>query len=456
MDYIPHTDQERQKMLADIGVQTIEDLFSDIPPAIRYPDLHLPDGLSEPEVMQELRGIAEKNCTATSFPTFLGAGAYHHWVPSVVDNIISRGEFSTAYTPYQAEVSQGTLQAIFEYQSLICDLTDMDVANASHYDGATSTAEAVIQAYNVFRKKRRRVLIAPTVHPHYTATVLTYTQGMDLEVSGHEDPSQTLDQLISQVDKETACIILQSPNFLGEIEPLEAAITAIRNQDKAALIVVIANPISLGLFKAPGTYGADIVVGDGQPLGLGLNFGGPYLGFYATRSKYVRQMAGRLVGKALDIEGRQAYVMTLTTREQHIRRDRATSNICSNQGLMALAATVYLSVLGKNGLRKLAELNYHKAHYAAREIHKLPGYRVSMRKPFFNEFVVTCPRQVSEINAKLNSGETGATIIGGYDLGEWRSSWNHQMLVAVTEMNTRADMDALVAGLAAISPTEEM
>lgn len=455
MDYIPHTNQERKAMLEAIGVKTIEELFIDIPKEIRYPALGLSSGKSEVEVLRELQDMAEKNTIVSSAPTFLGAGSYHHWVPSVVGSIINRGEFATAYTPYQAEVSQGTLQAIFEYQSLICDLTGMDVANASHYDGATSTAEAVIQAYNVFRKKRRRILIAPGLHPHYREVVETYTQGMDVDIISYTNPSETLQDVIQQVDENTACIILQTPNFLGEIESLETLVPEIRKRDSRTLIVVITNPLSLGLLKPPGDFGVDIVVGDGQPLGLGLNFGGPSLGFYATRSQFVRQMAGRLVGRAKDIEGQDAYVMTLTTREQHIRRDRATSNICSNQGLMALAATVYLSVLGKNGLRKVAELNYHKAHYAADQINQLPGYRVNMEKTFFNEFVVACPHQISKINAALFNRETGRKIIGGYDLGKILPALRNSMLVAVTEMNSRADIDAFVAGLASFSPREE-
>lgn len=452
MVYIPHTDLERKAMLQAIGVNDIKDLFLDIPEELRYPELALPYGLSEVEVLRKLQGFADKNTTVSSVPTFLGAGAYHHWIPSVVDYVISRGEFATAYTPYQAEVSQGTLQAIFEYQSLICDLTGMDIANASHYDGATSTAEAVIQAYNVFRKKRRRVLIAPTIHPHYRTVVETYTQGLDVDIITDASLLMPIEGLINQVDDNTACIILQTPDFLGKIASLDTLVTAIRKRDPQTLIIVITNPISLGLLKPPGDYGVDVVVGDGQPLGLGLNFGGPYLGFFATQSKYVRQMAGRLIGRAKDIEGRDAFVMTLTTREQHIRRDRATSNICSNQGLMALAATVYISVLGKHGLRKIAELNYHKAHYAAQLINALPGFKVDMEQPFFNEFVVSCPHQAAEINSALLSGETGKIFIGGYDLGETFATWRDKMLVAVTEMNTRADIDAFVKALATFSP----
>lgn len=448
MVYIPHTAEERRQMLDAIGVAEVEDLFADVPEQVRFPSLNLPAPRSEMEIMGELQKLAETNLNANRTPTFLGAGAYRHWVPSVVDYVISRGEFATAYTPYQAEVSQGTLQAIFEYQSLICDLTGMEVANASHYDGATATAEAVIHAYNIFRKKRRKILIAPTVHPHYRAVVRTYTQGMDLEIVGDETLETSISDLVAQVDSETACVIVQNPNFLGQLESLDGLAEAIRERDSRTLLVVAANPISLGLLKPPGHYGADIVVGEGQPLGLGLNFGGPYLGFYTTRMKYVRQMAGRLVGKTTDVDGKDGYVMTLTTREQHIRRDKATSNICSNQGLMALAATVYLSTLGKQGLRQLAELNYHKAHYAAQKINDLPGFSVPSAPPFFNEFVVHCPVPVAKLNqVLLDGGFDNTPILGGYDLSQDYPELTNEMLVAVTEMNTRAEIDLFVNAL---------
>ena len=449
MVYIPHTDAERQAMLADIGVENVEELFWDIPEKFRYPQLDLPEPLSEMETLQELQFLAGLNLNANTTPAFLGAGAYRHWVPSVVDYVISRGEFYTAYTPYQAEVSQGTLQAIFEYESMICDLTGMNVANASHYDGATAAAEAVIQAYNTFRKKRNKVVLAPTIHPHYRQVIHTYTQGMGLEIVGGDDPTTEIAQLIELVDEQTACLILQTPDFLGQMHDLTGLADAIHARGKDTQFVVITNPISLGLLKPPGDYGADIVLGEGQPLGLGLNFGGPYLGFYATRSQYARQMAGRLVGKTVDLEGKEGYVMTLTTREQHIRRDKATSNICSNQGLMALVATVYMAALGKHGLRKVAELNYHKAHYAAAAIDAVKGFSVVRRKPFFNEFVVRCPKPADEVNTFLIDGMESVEIIGGYDLGQDYPHLADHMLVAVTEMNSRHEIDLLVEALSA-------
>jgi glycine dehydrogenase subunit 1 len=451
MVYIPHTDAERQAMLAAIGVENFEELFWDIPEKFRYPQLDLPEPLSEMETLQELQFLAGLNLNANTTPTFLGAGAYRHWVPSVVDYVISRSEFYTAYTPYQAEVSQGTLQAIFEYESMICDLTGMEVANASHYDGATAAAEAVIQAYNVFRKKRSKVVLAPTVHPHYRQVIHTYTQGMGLEIVGGNDPTTTMEQLIELVDEQTACLILQTPDFLGQLHDLTGLADAIHARGKDAQFVVVTNPISPGLLKPPGDYGADIVVGEGQPLGLGLNFGGPYLGFYATRSQYARQMAGRLVGKTVDIEGKDGYVMTLTTREQHIRRDKATSNICSNQGLMALAATIYMAALGKHGLRKVAELNYHKAHYAANAIDAVKGFSIVRCKPFFNEFVVRCPAPVEKVNDFLLDGIESVEIIGGYDLAQDYPQLANQMLVAVTEMNSRHEIDLLAEALGAFA-----
>ena len=456
MVFIPHTDEERREMLDAIGAKRgvehgalqMEALFHDIPEKYRNPHLDLPDPLSEMEALQELQYLASLNLNANTTPTFLGAGAYRHWVPSVVDYVISRGEFYTAYTPYQAEVSQGTLQAIFEYQSMICDLTGMDVANASHYDGATAAAEAVIQAYNVFRKKRNKIVLSPTLHPHYRETIRTYTQGMGLEIVGDDDLKTSVEELVEMVDEHTACVILQTPNFLGQLENLDGLSDAVHARDEKTLLAVVTNPISLGLLKPPGEYDADIVLGEGQPLGLGLNFGGPYLGFYATKTKYLRQTAGRLIGKTVDIEGEEAFVMTLTTREQHIRRDKATSNICTNQGLMALAATVYLAALGQQGLRKVAKLNYHKAHYAADAIHALDGFSVNRDKPFFNEFVVRCPAPVDEINAFLIEGLADVEIVGGYDLGRNFAGMDDQMLVAVTEMNSRAEIDLFVEALA--------
>jgi glycine dehydrogenase subunit 1 len=443
MSYVPHTDADRAEMLAAIGVERVEDLFHDVPAACRFPGLNLPEPLSEMEIMAELQAISEENLDTGHFTSFLGAGAYQHYVPCIVDHVISRSEFYTAYTPYQPEISQGTLQGIFEYQSMICALTGMDVANASHYDGATSTAEAVIMALNVGRGRRKRVILSPLVHPEYRAVVRTYTQGMDLDIVGDQDPAVTLDDLTALLDRNTACLIVQIPNFLGQIEDLEGL--AEKVHAVKAKLVVVADPISLGLLKPPGDYGADIVVGEGQALGNGLNFGGPYLGFFACRQKDVRKMAGRLVGQTVDTEGKRGFVLTLATREQHIRRERATSNICTNQALCALATSVHLAALGKTGLRKLAELCYHKAHYAASRIAGLQGYQVLSAKPFFKEFVVRCPAPVETINGYLLE-EWG--LIGGYDLGRDYPDLEKHMLVCVTEVNSRREIDALADALA--------
>ncbi len=438
MPYIPHSDDDRRAMLAAIGVRSVEDLFEDVPGHVRFPSLNLPPALSEIEARWELGSLAGANFTAADGPCFLGAGAYHHFSPAVVDAVLRRGEFYTAYTPYQPEISQGTLQAIFEYQTMICALTGMEVSNASHYDGATATAEAVITAINVYRTKRRKVVISPYVHPEYRAVVRTYTQGMGLEVIGDDEVGELTDLL----DQETACLIVQYPDFLGRIE--ELAPLAQAAHVVGALLVVVADPIALGLLRPPGEFGADIVVGEGQGLGAGLNFGGPYLGFFATREEYVRRMAGRLVGQTVDAEGRRGFVLTLSTREQHIRREKATSNICTNQGLMALAAAVYMAALGRCGMRQVAELCYHRAHYAAGQIDGLEGYVAVGERPFFKEFVVRCPRPVKEINDYL-FGEWG--IIGGYDLGRDYSHLADHMLLCVTEMNPREEIDTLVEAL---------
>ncbi len=440
--YIPITDADRAEMLKTIGVERLEDLFESVPADHRFPALTLPAPLSEPELRRELSRLERQNAHAGSHAIFLGAGAYNHFVPAAVDQILRRGEFYTAYTPYQPEVSQGTLQAIFEYQSLICALTGMDVANASHYDGGTALAEAAIMAVNVVRG-RRKIVVAPGVNPQYRAVMRTLLQGVDVEIVGDENPEASLADVAALVDQTTAALVVQSPDFFGvlhDLRPLTAAAHA-----TGALMVAHFDPIALGLFQTPGEVGADIATAEGQPLGVGLSFGGPYLGIFTCRQQYVHKIAGRLVGVTRDVDGRLAYVLTLRAREQDIRRERATSNICTNQGLMALAAAVYLSLLGRRGLRQVAELCYHRAHYAAAQIAQLPGYQVLDRGPFFKEFVVKTPRPVVEINAALR--EQG--IIGGYDLAGDYPHLGDAMLLCVTEMNSRADIDALVAALRA-------
>ena len=427
-------------MLKTIGVKSLEELFPDVPAKHRFPKLNLPPALTEMEAAFELADIAAGNeHVRADLVSFLGAGMYHHYIPSVIDHMLRRGEFYTAYTPYQPEISQGTLQAIFEYQSLIATLTGMEVSNASHYDGATATAEAVSLAYAQFRGKRKKVVLSPTVHPHYRAVLRTYTQGMDLAVAGDQaDGSLDPAALSALVDDNTTLTIVQYPDFLGRIFDYTKFIEDAHA--KGALVCVVANPTALGLLKTPGEMGADIVVGDGQPLGIPMWYGGPSLGFFATRKSYVHKMAGRLVGETVDSRGQRAYVLTLTAREQHIKRERATSNICTNQGLLALASAIYLSLLGRSGMRQVAELCFHKAHYAADQLGKIKGYQLTHREPFFHEFTLTCPRPAAEVNAHLL--EHG--ILGGYDLGQDFPSLKNNLLIAVTEMNSKEEIDGLV------------
>lgn len=446
MRFTPNTEADRQAMMKTIGIQDIDELFRDIPTEHRYPDLQLPPPLTEMEVAREMQEMAGDNAQLGVFASFLGAGAYHHFVPAVVDMVISRSEFYTAYTPYQPEISQGTLQAIFEYQSMVAALTGMEIANASHYDGATAVAEAAIMALNVLRMKRNKIVVSPSVNPMYRQVLRTYTQGMDLQIVGDDRPENDFHALLELCDDNTAVVIVQNPDFWGqlhsgaEMQDLAEAVHA-----HGALLSVATDPIALALFHAPGEYGADIVTAEGQSLGNSLNFGGPYLGMFAFRAKLVRKSSGRLVGQTIDLDGKQGFVLTLSTREQHIRRAKATSNICSNQSLNALAAGVYMAALGKQGMRKVAELCWHKAHYAADRLQALEGYELLSDRPFFKEFVLRCPRPVAEINQYLLE-EYG--IIGGYDLSTDYDTLDNAMLLCVTEMNTREEIDDLVDALA--------
>ncbi len=438
MSYIPHTDLDRQQMLAAIGVTTIEDLFDAVPASHRFPKLNLPESLSEMEIAAEMQALSDANAHAGDYTIFRGAGAYHHFVPSAVNHILMRGEFYTAYTPYQPELSQGTLQATFEYQSMMCALTGLDAANASHYDGATSLAEAVTVALEVSRMKRKRVVLSPFIHPQYREVVRTYHQGRGLDIVGDDKP-HTVAELVELLDTNTSMLAVQYPDFLGNIEDMQ--MLSQKAHAVGALFVMVVNPLALAILKSPADFGADIAVGEGQPLGVGLQYGGPYLGFFSVRNEYVRKIAGRIVGETLDADGRRAYVMTLRPREQDIKRDRASSNICTNQGLMALAACVHMALLGKNGLQQVAKLCYHKAHYAAAQIGKLDGFSIVNQKPFFHEFMVKCPRPVAEINAAL----IDEGIVGGYDLGQDYPHLKDHMLLAVTETNSKAEIDDLVS-----------
>ena len=442
MTYIPISPKERDAMLETIGVKSLDALFDAIPAKHRFPKLDLPPALTEMEAYQQLSDVANANVNVREdLISFLGAGMYNHYIPSVVDHMLRRGEFYTAYTPYQPEISQGTLQGIFEYQSLMAALTGMDVSNASHYDGATATAEAVNLAFAQFRGKRRKVVISPTVHPQYRAVIRTYTQGMELELLG-EDPNAELDSdpsdLLALVDDSTCLVIVQYPDFFGRVYDYTQFIDTVHA--KGALVCVVANPTALAMFKTPGSMGADVVVGDGQPLGIPMWYGGPSVGFFTTRKNMVHKMAGRLVGETVDNKGQRAYVLTLTAREQHIKRERATSNICTNQGLIALGTAVYLSLLGKTGLRQVANLCYQKAHYAAAQLSKIDGMGLCFTEPFFHEFALCVGRPVEEVNAHLL--EHG--IIGGYDLGQDYPALKDHMLIAVTEMNSKEDIDMFV------------
>lgn len=443
MTYVPHTRADREAMLEAIGMRSVEELFAHIPDSVRNPILDLLPPLSEIELLAELQEMSEDNADLDHHACFLGAGAYNHFVPSVVSAVISRGEFYTAYTPYQPEISQGTLQAIYEYQSMVCRLTGMEVANGSHYDGATALAEAALMAFEVSRRRKHKVIAAPDIHPEYRQVLRTYLGGMDLLLTGDQEPQAGLEHLVALVDEDTACVLVQNPSFFGELLPADS-VSALADavHEAGGLLIVAADPISLGLVKPPGEYGADIVVGEGQPLGNPISYGGPYLGLFACRDQYKRRMPGRLAGATVDTRGQRGFVLTLATREQHIRREKATSNICTNQALCALTAGAYLAVMGKRGLRQIAELCYHKAHYAAHQINELPGFGVQSGR-FFKEFVVRCPQPPAEINARLLKRK----IIGGYDLGQDYAHLPNCMLLCVTEMNTREQIDRLVVAL---------
>ncbi len=442
MTYIPISPNERDAMLKEVGVKSLDDLFDAVPKKHRFPELDLPRALTEMEAAALLGEMATTNENVHDhLVSFLGAGAYNHYIPSVVDHMLRRGEFYTAYTPYQPEISQGTLQAIFEYQSLMTHLTGMEVSNASHYDGATAAAEAVNLAYAQFRGKRRKIVLSPSLHPQYREVIRTYTQGLDLEKAGDgelADLEAGPEALTSLVDSNTMLVIIQYPDFFGRIYDYTKLIEDAHA--KGALVCIVANPTALVMLKTPAEMGADIVVGEAQPLGIPLWFGGPYLGFFTTKKSYVHKMAGRLIGETVDNRGQRSYVLTLTAREQHIKRERATSNICSNQGLLALASAVYMSTLGKTGLQQVANLCYQKAHYAASELSKIDGFGLCFTDPFFHEFALCCPRPASEVNEYLL--EHG--ILGGYDLGQDYPSLANHLLVAVTEMNSKQEIDTLV------------
>ena len=443
--YLPHTDEDRRAMLAAIGVGETEELFADVPAELRLGrPLALPGALAEHELARHMRTLAGKSANLDEYACFLGAGAYDHYIPSVVDHVISRSEFYTAYTQYQPEISQGYLQALWEYQSMICEITGLDVANASLYDGATAMAEAAMAAAGA--TGRSEIVVPRAVHPHYRTLLGTYAidRGLVIREAPFANGVTDGDGLGGMVGPATAAVILQTPNFFGCLEDIKAA--ADIAHASGALLIVAADPISLGILEAPGALGADIVVGEGQPLGLSVSFGGPYLGFFATTEKLMRKMPGRIVGQTTDFEGTRGFVLTLQAREQHIRRDKATSNICSNEALCALSAAVYLSAVGKEGFREVAELCLKKAHYAHGELTKGKGAARVFAAPFFKEFVVRCAKPVAEINTAL----LAEGIIGGLDLGRYYPELEGCMLVCVTEKRTKAEIDRLVRIVEAI------
>jgi len=447
MNYISNTDKQREEMLHEIGVNTFEELLHDIPPELREIRLNLGEalkGLSELELIKHLRELSEQNVNLDQFTSYLGAGAYDQFIPSIVKAILSRGEFYTAYTPYQPEVSQGTLQAIYEYQSLICELTGMDVSNASMYDGASALGEAAILALNA--SKRSEIVVSSTCHPEYRTVLKSYLHGLDIcvhEIRFSPDGTTDLEQLEEVVNENTAGVLLQNPNFFGCIEKMaEAAEIAHSN---GALFVACVNPISLGVLKPPGEYGADLAVGEGQPLGNPISFGGPYLGFFAVTEKLMRKIPGRLSGQTTDSEGRRGFVLTLQAREQHIRREKATSNICTNQALNALAACVYLSTMGKNGIRDVANLNLQKSHYAQSKLCEIAGFEGKFSAPFFNEFVLQLPVSPDEMNRELLKHK----IIGGLPIEKFYPELKNYALFCVTEMRTRDEIDTLAEVLTA-------
>lgn len=439
MSYVPHSDVDRRAMLAAIGVSSVRELFSDIPAAIvRDGPLDLPEALSEWEAIRLVAGHASRNLELTCFA---GGGIYDHHVPAAADHLIRRSEFYTAYTPYQPEVSQGTLQAIYEFQTMICELTGMDVANASMYDGATATAEAVLMAISATR--RRQVILAGHLHPYYRRVITTYTQGLDIELrmagAGREGLVEPAG--LEEVGGETACVVVQSPNFLGLIEEVEPL--ADRAHEAGALLVcVVADPVSLALIRSPGEQGADIAAGEGQPFGNTPSFGGPVVGLFAARGKFIRKMPGRIVGATEDTEGRRGYVLTLQTREQQIRRGKATSNICTNQGLNALAATIHLALIGREGLRQVAETSAQYAHYAASRIAELAGYELlHPGSPFVREFAVRTPGDPEAIVRRgLERG-----LLAGVSLSRFPGIGAPDgLLLAFTEKRTREEIDLLI------------
>jgi glycine dehydrogenase subunit 1 len=443
MRYLPLTEPDRREMLAAIGAPSVESLFRDVPEAARYDGgFDLPDHKSELEVEQIIGALAKRNMAAGDVPSFLGAGAYRHHVPASVDHLIQRGEFLTSYTPYQPEISQGTLQALFEFQTQVALITGMEVANASMYDGATACAEAVLMARRITR--RGKAILSGGLHPHYRDVTETQTRYLDLEIVSSTPDLSGAEDLSALIDDETACVVVQNPGFFGHLRDLSAL--ADQCQAKGALLIaVVPEIISLGAVMAPGDMGADIVVAEGQSLGNPLGFGGPYVGLFAAREKYVRQMPGRLCGQTVDEDGRRGWVLTLSTREQHIRREKATSNICTNSGLCALAFTIHLALLGEEGFRDLAALNHARAVQLADRLAKVKGVEI-VTDAFFNEFAVRLPRAAADVVADL----AAKNILAGVPVSRLipdNGDLTNILLLAATECTGEDDIEALATGL---------
>lgn len=445
-NYIPHTCQDRQEMLNIIGINSQDDLFKNIPDSLKDVNLLIPEALSELELNNRILELAQKNKWPGEYVSFLGAGYYDRYIPAAVEHIVSRSEFLTAYTPYQPEISQGTLQAIYEYQTMICNLTGMDVSNASMYDGSTATAEAILMACRITKKEK--VLISRTIDPETQLVTKTYLDGADIKphIIQMSDGIMDIQSLKDNIDVKTACVVVQMPNFLGNLEEVKK-IEQITHEHKA-LLIVISEPISIGLLKPPGKYGADIVVGNGQSLGNQMMYGGPGFGFLACKEKYMRQIPGRVIGATVDNRGNTAYTLTLQTREQHIRREKATSNICTNNSLNALTASVYLSLIGPQGLKELSNICFQRAHYLANKINEIPGFKVAFEN-FFNEFVLILPDEIDEdefMEEMLN-----LKILAGLSIGKYYNEIPNSILVSVTEKNSPVELYLYINALKEIS-----
>jgi glycine dehydrogenase subunit 1 len=441
MPYIYNTPDDQQVMLEAIGCASIEELFESIPESLRLNrSLHLPKAMGEMELTTHLAGLSSQNRSPADTVCFLGAGSYDHFVPAVVDYVASRGEFYTSYTPYQPEVSQGNLQAMFEYQTMVCELTGMDVSNQSLYDGGSAAIEGVLMSLDVTRR-RGRVLVAESVHPEYRQIVETYLAPLEIEVITIPCSHGTIDQqaLVAALTEDTACLLLQHPNFFGCLEEVHQIAETVHTA--GGLLVSVIDPISLGVLQRPGDYGADIVVGEGQSLGTPMQYGGPYLGLMACREKFVRRLPGRIAGQTIDRRGNRCWVLTLQTREQHIRRDKATSNICSNQGLFALRASVYLAAMGPQGMRQVAELCLQKTAYAREQIEMLDRLEIVFDHPVFKEFVVR--DRENRVDELLADAEQ-AGIFAGVPLAQWYPELADCFLVAVTEKRTRQQIDQFI------------